>query len=142
MPGGSLHSPIWTPYALYGTVDYIYGFPALEAKNGFTAAQGSLNVVETVMYMVYLYIVLVYGENVDVQGAGAPSMRYWGWISEARALSGREAGFAALLGYTAAIMTVAKTLLYCKFDLLSLSCASLDSVTARWCLLVRGRTSD
>ncbi|MCJ1254802.1 hypothetical protein MMC24_002618 [Lignoscripta atroalba] len=42
MPGGWLHSPIWVPYALYGTVDYIYGFPAWEARNGFTAAHDDL----------------------------------------------------------------------------------------------------
>ncbi|MCJ1356386.1 MAG: hypothetical protein MMC33_006381 [Icmadophila ericetorum] len=112
MPGGSLHSPIWTPYALYGTVDYIYGFPAWEANNGFTAAQGSLNVLETLMYAVYLYMVLSYGENLDVQGAGAPSVKYLGWISEARVLGGKEAGAAVLLGFSAAVMTVSKTVLY------------------------------
>jgi hypothetical protein len=42
MPGGKFHSPIWTPYALYGTVDYMYGWPAWNAGIGFTAAQGSL----------------------------------------------------------------------------------------------------
>ena len=43
MPGGALHAPIWTPYALYGTVDYIYGQKAWDEHNGLTAAQASLN---------------------------------------------------------------------------------------------------
>lgn len=39
MPGGKFHSPFWTPYALYGTVDYMYGWPAWNNHNGFTAAK-------------------------------------------------------------------------------------------------------
>jgi hypothetical protein len=27
MPGGKFHSPFWTPYALYGTVDYVRSMP-------------------------------------------------------------------------------------------------------------------
>jgi hypothetical protein len=27
MPGGKFHSPFWTPYALYGTVDYVRSIP-------------------------------------------------------------------------------------------------------------------
>ncbi|KAL9071098.1 MAG: hypothetical protein Q9161_004437 [Pseudevernia consocians] len=61
MPNGSLHAPIFTPYALYGQIDYIYGEKAYKEHNGFTAAQGSLNIVETVgglwlafpSYMIY-----------------------------------------------------------------------------------------
>lgn len=49
MPGGRVHSPIWTPYALYGTVDYIYGWPAWNDGVGFTAAQGFLNIIESAM---------------------------------------------------------------------------------------------
>ncbi len=57
MPGGALHLPLFRPYALYGTVDYIYGWPAWRARNGFTAAQAGLNVVETVGYLGYLGVV-------------------------------------------------------------------------------------
>ncbi|KAI1037088.1 hypothetical protein LB503_008880 [Fusarium chuoi] len=56
MPEGFLHWPLYVPYALYGEVDHVYGWKAFNAKNGFTAAQTALNVVETVMYLVYLYM--------------------------------------------------------------------------------------
>ncbi|KAK4163904.1 hypothetical protein QBC43DRAFT_318901 [Cladorrhinum sp. PSN259] len=93
MPGGVLHSPIWTPYALYGTVDHIYGLKAYEANNGFTAAQSALNVIETVMYFYYL---LMYWNSGDGNGV----------------VKGREASKMVLVGYSAAIMTVSKTVLY------------------------------
>jgi hypothetical protein len=57
MPEGSLHWPLYIPYALYGQIDHIYGWKAFDAKNGFTAAQTALNVVETLMYLVYLWMV-------------------------------------------------------------------------------------
>ncbi|CAG7924076.1 unnamed protein product [Penicillium olsonii] len=70
MPGGRFHSPVFTPYALYGTIDYIYGWPAFKARNGFTAAQTILNLVETAGYLWYLAIVYVYGTTV-VSGRGS-----------------------------------------------------------------------
>ena len=57
MPGGWAHAPIWKPYELYGQVDYMYGWKAYNEHNGFTAAQGTLNVVETVGYLGYLWVV-------------------------------------------------------------------------------------
>lgn len=116
MPGGSLHSPIWTPYALYGTVDYIYGFPAWNARNGFTSAQGTLNVVESAGYILYLWIVWKYGrEERSVEGRGAPSLKTVGWIGAARSVGGKEAGIAAFVGFTMAAMTVSKTVLYGEY---------------------------
>lgn len=54
MPGGRLHWPLWVPYELYGRIDHIYGLPAWESQNGFTAAQGTLNAFETAAYIYYL----------------------------------------------------------------------------------------
>ncbi|CAG8415766.1 unnamed protein product [Penicillium salamii] len=71
MPGGRFHSPVFTPYALYGTIDYIYGWPAFKARNGFTAAQTILNLFETAGYLWYLAVVYVYGSTV-VSGRGSP----------------------------------------------------------------------
>lgn len=113
MAGGSLHSPIWTPYALYGTVDYIYGWPAYNAHNGFTAAQSSLNIVETVFYLYYLWIVYRYGRPSAMKGRGAPSPSAVGWLGEAKVVPGAMGGVAALVGFASAVMTVSKTLLYC-----------------------------
>ncbi|OTA34670.1 hypothetical protein BTJ68_05299 [Hortaea werneckii EXF-2000] len=100
MPGGALHAPLWTPYALYGTIDYMYGFPQWEAHNGFTLAQGSFNAVETVAYGVYLY--LVYRNLLGrLRGLG-----------DSRTVEGRLAVWVVLLGYSTAFLTFTKTVLY------------------------------
>ncbi|MCJ1478275.1 hypothetical protein MMC13_006952 [Lambiella insularis] len=113
MPGGSLHWPVWVPYKLYGEVDHVYGFQAMEAKNGFTAGQTMLNVVETIGYMTYLWIVWKYGRATeDVEGTGAPSFKSVGWVGEARSVSGSEGGLAVLVAFSMAVMTLSKTALY------------------------------
>jgi nicotinamide riboside transporter PnuC len=115
MPGGSLHWPIWVPYELYGRVDYVYGFKALEEKNGFTAAQGMLNLVETLGYMAYLWIVWRSGSQANnTEGTGAPSRKSVGWIGAARSVGGTEAGVAVLIAFATAVMTLNKTVLYCR----------------------------
>ncbi|KAJ5246166.1 hypothetical protein N7468_001149 [Penicillium chermesinum] len=113
MPGGSLHSPIWTPYALYSTVDYIYGWPALEAHNGFTAAQTVLNLVETVAYAYYLWIVYRHGATV-ASGRGAPKQQkglVWLLTGE-KVVAGQTGAIALLIAYSASVMTLSKTVLY------------------------------
>ncbi|KAI0128955.1 hypothetical protein BJ170DRAFT_354829 [Xylariales sp. AK1849] len=100
MAGGSMHWPFYVPYKLYAEVDYVYGWKALETRNGFTAAQGSLNVVETAMYLAYLYIYFAQGKP-----AG-------GAVGEKRVLSGRPAAWAVLVAFSAAVMTLSKTVLY------------------------------
>lgn len=118
MPGGSLHWPLWVPYKLYGEVDFVYGLPALEAKSGFTAAQGSLNVVETLMYVAYLAAWLGAGRAAaTAKGKGG---------SKSKVLVGRRAAAALLVGFSAAVMTLSKTVLYCEFPFpLSLSLSPL-----------------
>ncbi|TKA23833.1 hypothetical protein B0A50_06968 [Salinomyces thailandicus] len=116
MPGGYLHAPLWTPYALYGTVDYIYGFKAWDARNGFTMAQGTINLFETVAYMVYLYMMYAYGEREEAtQGRGAPDqeeLRGWRTLGQSRTVHGDVAVKAVLLGYSTAFLTFTKTVLY------------------------------
>jgi len=110
MPGGKLHKPIWAPYALYGTVDYFYGWPAIEANDGFTGAQGILNVIETLMYLVYLYIVYSYGyQEVNKSSNSVPNK-----LLGKRKVVGKEAGLAVLILFAACVMTVSKTVLYCS----------------------------
>ena len=96
MPDGFLHSPIWTPYALYGKVDYIYGWKAWNEHNGFTAAQASLNVVESIGYVGYLWVVWRFGEG------------------DKRVLPSAWGGVACLVGFALSVMTVSKTALYCE----------------------------
>ncbi|KAI0455340.1 hypothetical protein F5B21DRAFT_194085 [Xylaria acuta] len=96
MAGGDLHWPLWAPYALYGEVDHVYGWKAFNANSGFTGAQGFLNVVETVMYA---YYALAYYQNaVSVGGR--------------KVVVGRQAAVAVLVAFSAAVMTLSKTVLY------------------------------
>ncbi|KAL7792459.1 hypothetical protein V8C37DRAFT_380376 [Trichoderma ceciliae] len=97
MPGGSLHWPVWVPYKLYGEVDHIYGFKAFHAGNGFTSAQGLLNAVETLMYVWYLWVWHFQGV-VSAEGV--------------KVVGGRAGARAALIGFSAAVMTFSKTFLY------------------------------
>ncbi|KAK2598073.1 hypothetical protein QQS21_005784 [Conoideocrella luteorostrata] len=97
MEGGFAHWPFWTPYKLYGEVDYVYGWKAVHEKNGFTAAQGFLNVVETVMYLAYLW--LWYSRS-EVSANGN------------KVLAGRVGAWALMIAFSAAVMTLSKTVLY------------------------------
>ncbi|KAG5983347.1 hypothetical protein E4U43_006290 [Claviceps pusilla] len=103
MPGGTAHWPLWTPYKLYGEVDHVYGWKALRDKSGFTAAQSSLNVAETVLYLAYLYIWRFRGGRDHAQAGKRPAA----WV-----VGGRAGALALLLGFSAAVMTLSKTLLY------------------------------
>jgi hypothetical protein len=116
MPGGSLHWPIWVPYDLYGTVDYIYGWKAFNDKNGFTAAQSFLNVIETILYIYYLYILYAHGRQSRALGRGAPKKNA-GFLGQQRIVDGRQGALAVVVAYSAAVMTLSKTLLYCELPL-------------------------
>ena len=115
MPGGSLHWPLWAPYELYGTVDHVYGFKAWDAHSGWTAAQGTVNAIETIAYLVYLYFVYAYGEQEPRQGTGAPDKSFMGQLaalSESRTVHGEMAAWLVLGGYSIASVTFWKTVLY------------------------------
>ncbi|KAJ7097615.1 hypothetical protein C8R44DRAFT_949142 [Mycena epipterygia] len=73
---------IWAPYSIYQNVR-VYGVEALKRGDGFTNAQSLLNVVETLLNIFYLYTAHV--------TAWPP---------------------APLVGFTAAAMTLSKTVLY------------------------------
>ena len=93
MPGGALHWPLWAPYELYGRIDHVYGWKAYNAGNGFTGAQATLNLVETIMYLYYAYVFAFR----RARGAS---------------VSPRETAVALLVGFSAAVMTLSKTALY------------------------------
>ena len=92
--------PLYTPYELYGKIDYIYGEKAWNENNGFTAAQTALNAFETAGYLGYLYVVWQYGKGKE------------------RTLGGGWGGVACLTGFALSVMTVSKTVLYCEYFLL------------------------
>lgn len=100
MEGGWLHWPLWVPYKLYGEVDHVYGWKAFNARNGFTAAQGFLNAIETAMYLAYIAAWLA-ARRRNAEGR----------------LEGRDAAVAVLVGFSAAVMTLSKTVLYCRDNL-------------------------
>ncbi|KXN89027.1 hypothetical protein AN958_06378 [Leucoagaricus sp. SymC.cos] len=79
MKGGDLHW-IWRPYAIYQEV---YGLPALESNDGFTNAQSFMNIIETLLNLIYVYLAH------KVQWPGAP-----------------------VIGFGVALVTLSKTLLY------------------------------
>lgn len=81
MPGGDLHW-LWSPYALYETVDLVYSRQWYDLRRGFTSAQAMMNIAESVLNVLYLW------------------------------LAGRESPVAVLVGFTAVVMTASKTVLY------------------------------
>ncbi|KAB8260650.1 hypothetical protein BDV32DRAFT_122820 [Aspergillus pseudonomiae] len=113
MPGNKLHSPIWIPYAQYGAIDYLYGWPAFNARNGFPAAQTVLNLVECVGYIYYLWI--VYRHGVSASGGRGQRKAKKGLIWMLRTekvVSGRTGATALLVAYSASLATLSKTVLY------------------------------
>lgn len=120
MPGNKLHSPLWTPYALYGTIDHIYGWPAFNARNGFTAAQTVLNLVESAAYIYYLSIIYKYGVSTVPSSGRARSKKSqkgirW-FLKGEKMVFGRSGAAALLVAYSASLMTLGKTVLYCKLS--------------------------
>ena len=109
MVGGKFSWP-WKPYELYATIDYIYGWPAYDQHNGFTAAQSTLNVIETAAYMYYLYILYRYGQPDATEGRGATSSM--GWLGRSRKVNGTRGASAAMILFGTSLMTVSKTVLY------------------------------
>jgi hypothetical protein len=107
MPGGSLHWPMWVPYELYTRTDYVYGWKAFNEKNGFTAAQGSMNVPETLLYIAYLYLVYSRGTQSKYNRGGGKQE-----IFTQRYVCGQSGALAVVFGFAAAVMTFSKTLLY------------------------------
>ncbi|PWZ00517.1 HlyIII-domain-containing protein [Testicularia cyperi] len=90
MKGGDLHW-IWSPYALYMDIDYVYGLPSWDTKDGFPAAQSLMNVAESILNLFYIYLAHVKGTEASL--AVAP---VWGLVS--------------------VIMTLSKTVLYVLND--------------------------
>ncbi|KAI9679762.1 MAG: hypothetical protein M1817_004776 [Caeruleum heppii] len=121
MTHGALHWPLFVPYKLYATVDYIYGLPAWEEGNGFTMAQAVVNLLESSVYAAYLWIVWRAGRESAKVGRGAPGRELVtrigggetaGWLRAAREVTGRDAAWACVLGFGGSLATVCKTVLY------------------------------
>lgn len=103
-PEGYLHSPAWKGYGLYGAVDYVYGWPAFQLNGGFKAAQLSLNVLETLGYLVYLGVIWREGGR-DRKKPGLQGRL-------GARVDGGWAAVAVLAGFTFSVMTLTTTVLY------------------------------
>ena len=94
-----------------------------------------MNLVESAGYMAYLWLVAAFGKEMDAEGRGAPSKRYiervvgagesssrryLAWLGQGRAVNGKVAGWAVMVGLTTSLLTVSKTVLYCEFCRFSL----------------------
>ncbi|OAX81510.1 hypothetical protein ACJ72_04154 [Emergomyces africanus] len=124
MPGGSLHY-IWKPYALYGTIDYIYGWPAWNNRNGFTSAQSLMNLVESACYLFYLFVLFKYGTTSNLKGdRKSKSAKQSSLLDQQRSIDGRLGAIALLVVFSGSIMTVSKTLLYALNEV----CSGFDNV--------------
>lgn len=99
-----MYWPFYVPYKLYGTVDFIYSPKAYYDRVGFTGSQGFLNVVETGLYIVYMWMWWNDGRQV-----GESPLK--------RRVHGRKGSWMLVLGFAGAVMTLSKTALYCEFGI-------------------------
>ncbi|KAG8988094.1 hypothetical protein FRB94_001106 [Tulasnella sp. JGI-2019a] len=75
MEGGDL-AWIWKPYIRYTTIDLTYGWEAFNNNEGFTGAQAAMNVIETTINFIYLYL-----------GSDAPLAPLVGFLASSMTLS-------------------------------------------------------
>ncbi|KAF2249074.1 hypothetical protein BU26DRAFT_531051 [Trematosphaeria pertusa] len=112
MAGGAIQWPLWKPYEIYASIDYVYGWPGWNDNNGFAAAQGVLNAIECVLYGLYIMIIFNHG----VAAPGGTGLQVGrglrGWIAGGMKVEGKTGNRALVIGFSAALMTFSKTLLY------------------------------
>ncbi|KAF2476969.1 uncharacterized protein BDR25DRAFT_42610 [Lindgomyces ingoldianus] len=112
MAGGILQWPIWKPYEIYASIDYVYGWPGWEGNDGFGGAQGAINAIEAVLYGLYIMIIFNHG----VPAAGGRGLQVGqgvrGWLAGGMRVEGKTGNRALLIGFSAALMTLSKTVLY------------------------------
>lgn len=108
LAGHKWHAPIFTPYSDYAAVDRVYGEQAFLEKDGFTAAQGIINMTEVTIYAIYFWIVMAKGNKSVATGK--------------RTVGGKAGGLAVALGLAAGSMTFTKTALYCELYLQQIAC--------------------
>ena len=109
--GGAIAWPFYKPYELYGRVDPVYSPEAYYSGLGWTAAQALGNIFETLAYFFYLWLVLTHGR---VQGKGEGVLGSLGAVGERRRVEGMWGAVANLVGYTTFMITLAKSVLYCR----------------------------
>ncbi|KAJ3507364.1 hypothetical protein NLJ89_g6346 [Agrocybe chaxingu] len=92
--GGDLHW-IWAPYAIYQKIDRLFDVEAFESGDGFLCAQAALSTLETFISLVYLYKAHV-----------------------------SKTSSAPLFGFSAAITTLFKTILFVSMEVFCGYCST------------------
>ena len=110
--GGAIAWPLYVPYELYGRVDPVYSIEAYYSGLGWTGAQGLGNIFETLAYVAYAYIVIVYGRD---EGRAEGILGSLGAIGRRRRVDGFWGAVASLVGYTTFMVTITKSVLYCEY---------------------------
>jgi hypothetical protein len=110
LPGRKWHEPFFRAMDSWAEVDHTYGEQAWQEREGFTAAQGVINMLEVTLYMVYFFIAWRHGRG-GVRGA----------------FGGRWAARAVLVGFAAGTVTATKTSLYCVLSPIPPSRCSADA---------------
>ncbi len=107
----------------------MYGWPAYNRGDGFPQAQGIMSLVESGLYIWYLWIVRYHGRRersggnergkgeTKGEGEGKVEGKVGKVVKGKMVVSGFQAGVAVLVAHAAAVMTFSKTALYCKFFL-------------------------
>jgi hypothetical protein len=111
MAGGAIQWPLWKPYEIYASIDHVYGWPGWENKDGFGGAQGVLNVLYG------LYAMIIYNHSAPASGSTGLQLDqgFGRWLSGGRKVRGQSGNRALIIGFAAAVMTLSKTVLYCKY---------------------------
>jgi hypothetical protein len=112
--GGALQWPIWKPYELYASVDKVYSRSAWDANEGFGGAQGVLNAVELVLYGLYALILYNHGTKAPSGTGLQAGQGVSAWFAGGLKVQGKVGNRALIIGFAAAVMTLSKTVLYCK----------------------------
>ena len=94
LPGQKWHSPIWSLYGTYASVDHMYNHQAWEEKDGFAVAQCVGSLIECALYAWYGALVWKYGDG----------RKLW-------AVGEKEGGKACVVGLVAGSMATGKTML-------------------------------
>jgi hypothetical protein len=114
MEGGAIQWPIWKPYEIYASIDHVYGKPGWDNKDGFGGGQGVMNAVETVLYGLYAMIVWNHGAWAEGGSGLQVGEGVKGWLSGGVKVRGAVGNKALLIGFSASLMTLTKTVLYCE----------------------------
>lgn len=109
--GGKYHDLLWKPYAIYQRVDLVYSPSAREERNGWPGAQAAFNVIETLGYYLYLWMVTAHTSSELKRGVNCLGSIWTGLLGD-RQVEGTRGAAAALLLFALSFLTLTKTLLY------------------------------